>query len=139
MENVVRINQNEVKLNFLESEKEWLEVLKNDKNYKDVEFFNTYLDESEVTLSIFRYRNYLVSKQNDIRNIDKASEIMEYILNKKNDLIKKELEEMFLEPVSKVEIRSIINIITTQEKLIDLITLHNKKKTNRLMSLLLIL
>lgn len=139
MENVLTTTQNEIGINFTKFENEWLEILKKDKNYNDAEFFNTYLNESEITLSIFRYRNYLVSKQNDIRNIDKASEIMEYILNENYNLIENKFEEMFLEPVSKVEIRSIINIVTIQEKLIDLIGLHNRKKANRLMSLLTIL
>lgn len=120
---------------FTTEENKWLKVLSKDKNYNEQEFLDNYLEENEIILSIFKYRNYLINKQN-VDNIDKLKMALNAICNKNYDLIKEIFEVMFLEPLSEQDINIMIYVIKTKEILSKIIQLHNIKKTNRLMSIL---
>lgn len=124
--------------NFTATEEQWLDVLKGNKSYNNVTFFNNYYNENEIALSIFKYRNVLLNKQNKIKNIDKVDNLYKSIINKDYQSIKKEFEEMFLEVFDDDDINIIIKMIDSKEKLMNLIQLHNKK-LNRLMYLITIL
>lgn len=123
-------------INFTGDEMDWLEALKQNKNYNYEEFISNFYKKNSKMLSIAKYRNYLLNNQSNNENNNKTKEMMELINNKDYQLIKKEFEKMFLESFEEMDIDIIINIIKNEDVLQKVIQIHNNKKTDRLMSIL---
>ncbi|WP_297419022.1 hypothetical protein [Clostridium sp.] len=122
--------------NFSETEVELLNVLSIDKNYNIDYFFNNFLENNRIFLSIWEYRNYLIEKQNGIKNLEKIDIVMEAIDQSNIVTIKGFFEEMFLEPISESCISVILSKIKTKERLAEIIQIHNLKKFNRIIKIL---